>query len=142
MTRVFSRAVLTALLLFATSCGDDAPPAPPDEDAGGGGGDSGVIFCADGVCPSGLECSEGICIPIGSRDAGDGGSTLAGKISVDPTSLDFGAIAHRVPVQEGVTIRNIGQGDLHVLQASIDQNTNGEFQVVPAPLPATLAPGE
>jgi hypothetical protein len=140
MTRASARLAL-AFLLLAASCGDEARPNPP-----GGGSDAGVdggaIICGAATCPQGQECVEGVCEPIGSRDAGDGGSTLSGKISVEPVALDFGAIAHRVPVQEGITIRNVGNGDLNILAANIDQNTNGEFLVVPVQFPMRLASGE
>ena len=127
------------IILAAVAACAEAPLAalPPVRDAE-------VACIRDDMCPSPMVCRAGLCtfadagVPDAANDAG-----LAGQIVVDPEEIDFGAFRFGEPVERTVTITNAGNASLYVLQAMVEQNTLGEFELLGADgLPSRLPPNE
>jgi hypothetical protein len=145
-------------LLFMAGASCDDPPTITDSGTGGG------LCVIDGDCPAGEACRNGECTPTlwggddagvigdgdgdgdGDADAGlvDAGPDPAGILAAQPSNfIEFGAQALGSPVERQVTLANIGDAPLTVLQVVLDENDSGEFQAAPTgAIGQELQPGE
>lgn len=114
--------------------------------------------CVDGVCQDGLgtpclddsacslgqTCVNGYCSSVGMVDAGadeeagtvddDAGSVVTGGgvIQVDnELPIDFGSPLFGAEVQRNVTLRNVGEGPLHIYRVERASGTSAEFSLQP-----------
>ncbi len=144
------QALLLVVVVPFAACEGCAPTVPAGSDAGGG--DPSATCNVDFDCQQGEQCQSGHCAPIvivpdagPSTDAGsDAGSEGTGVLSALPSALiEFGAVRIGVPVQQQITLANIGDAPLTVLQVFLDDNPTGEFSAAPiGSVNTVLNPGD
>jgi hypothetical protein len=104
----------------------------------------GLIPC-EGIedCPVGYICVGNVCEP-GTDAAVNPDASWDPDIEVDPESLDFGNPLLGVPVQQTLTITNVGGEDLTIFSILLEEDdTNLEFSAQPlGNLGQVLTPGE
>lgn len=117
--------------------------------------------CADGgTCPDGMVCIDGICVADGDGgidgDGGDGGDGDAGPapdieviepgLSEGVYQLNFGNVLVGLAVTRQVTLRNVGDEELRIMQLNFEMGTDVEdFSIDPDTLdalPVVLQPEE
>ncbi len=120
------RAVVTSVLMLVVgACGGHS--------GGGGGNNNNSIYCDDETdCPVGWVCESNVCVQRSDAGVEPDAEIKEPDIAVDPTSVDFGSALLGVPVQETVTIRNLGNADLTILSITLeDDGDAGEFAAQP-----------
>ncbi len=131
---------LAALGLLLWGCEDNQAPGSPDATASMG--DAGPKTCTPGddkACGPGMMCEQGFCVKAVPPDAGPG----MGQLRVTPMEINFGAFALGSPVEGRLTLENVGDGPLKLLELRFEDDDQQEFAAESGEaLPYTLTAGE
>ena len=121
---------IVSCLVLASACSSGEAPM--------GRADAEIICATSDDCGAGLGCVGGVCVP----DAADGGGLGEPEIEVSPLELDFGSPLLGVDVVLYVTVRNRGDGTLHLLDAHILEDDLAPELSLDADPPAAVQPDE
>ena len=106
--------------------------------------DNGAVPCVDdSVCLNGQSCVNGFCTLTSMVDAGEDSdaaqdedaavvTTGGGIIQIDnELPIDFGSPLFGAEVERVVTVRNVGEGNLHIYRVDLAAGTSAEFSLSP-----------